>query len=166
MRGTNNDYRYLLKQTDSGYLIIFTDISRDIQNAERILLYSVIISIAGLAAVYVLVYFFSKKVFKPVEESYQKQKRFITDASHELKTPLAIIAANADVIEMEAGESEWSKSIKNQVGRMSSLVENMVEFSDGVRGLTLCHYPLLTWKHAKKNYMIHGHIHNDTQADY
>jgi len=129
VRGTNNDYRYLLKQTDSGYLIIFTDISRDIQNAERILLYSVIISIAGLAAVYVLVYFFSKKVFKPVEESYQKQKRFITDASHELKTPLAIIAANADVIEMEAGESEWSKSIKNQVGRMSSLVENMVELT-------------------------------------
>ena len=45
-------------------------------------------------------------------------------------------------------------------------VENMVEFSDGERGLTLCHYPLLTWKHAKKNYMIHGHIHNDTSADY
>ncbi|MCR4648441.1 MAG: HAMP domain-containing histidine kinase [Lachnospiraceae bacterium] len=129
VRGTNNAYRYLLKQTDSGYRIIFTDISRDIQNAKRVLLYSLIISIIGLAAVYVLVYFFSKKVFKPIEESYQKQKRFITDASHELKTPLAIIAANADVIEMEAGESEWSKSIKNQVGRMSSLVENMVELT-------------------------------------
>ena len=88
-----------------------------------------IISVVGLAAVYVLVYFFSKKVFKPIEESYQKQKRFITDASHELKTPLAIIAANADVIEIESGESEWSKSIKKQVGRMSSLVENMVELT-------------------------------------
>ena len=129
VRGTNNAYRYLLKQTDSGYQIIFTDISRDIQNAKRVLFYSLIISIIGLAAVYVLVYFFSKKVFKPIEESYQKQKRFITDASHELKTPLAIIAANADVIEMEEGESEWSKSIKNQVGRMSSLVENMVELT-------------------------------------
>ena len=127
--GTNNAYRYLIKETAGGYLIIFTDISRDIQNAKRVLLYSVIISIAGLAAVYVLVYFFSKKVFKPIEESYQKQKRFITDASHELKTPLAIIAANADVIEIEAGESEWSRSIKKQVGRMSSLVENMVELT-------------------------------------
>lgn len=45
-------------------------------------------------------------------------------------------------------------------------VENMVEFSDGERGLMLCHYPMLTWKHAKKNYMIHGHIHKRTQVDY
>ncbi len=129
VHGTNNAYRYLIKETADGYLIIFTDISRDIQSAKRVLLYSVIISVAGLAAVFVLVYFFSKKVFKPIEESYQKQKRFITDASHELKTPLAIIAANADVIELESGESEWSKSIKKQVGRMSSLVENMVELT-------------------------------------
>lgn len=129
LRGTDNAYRYLIKETDNGYMIVFTDISRDIQNAKRVLIYSLIISIIGLAAVYVLVYFFSKKVFKPIEESYQKQKRFITDASHELKTPLAIIAANADVIEIESGESEWTRSIKNQVVRTTSLVENMVELS-------------------------------------
>jgi len=128
-RGTNNGYRYLIKETDFGYMIVFIDISRDIQNAKRVLLYSMTISLVGLAAVYALVYFFSKKVFKPIEESYHKQKRFITDASHELKTPLAIIAANADVIEIESGESEWSKSIKKQVGRMTSLVENMVELT-------------------------------------
>ncbi len=45
-------------------------------------------------------------------------------------------------------------------------VDNLYEFSDGKRGITLCHYPMLTWKHAKKNYMIHGHIHADTSADY
>lgn len=45
-------------------------------------------------------------------------------------------------------------------------VDTMLEISDGTRGLTLCHYPMLTWKHAKKNFMIHGHIHADTSMDY
>jgi len=45
-------------------------------------------------------------------------------------------------------------------------VDNFLEISDGQHALTLCHYPLLTWNHAKKSYMIHGHIHNDTSSDY
>ena len=45
-------------------------------------------------------------------------------------------------------------------------VDHYVEISDGTRGITLCHYPLLTWKHKRKTYMIHGHIHNDTKSDY
>ena len=45
-------------------------------------------------------------------------------------------------------------------------VDNLTEFSDGVHGMTLCHYPLLTWKHKLRTYMIHGHIHNDTTSDY
>ena len=45
-------------------------------------------------------------------------------------------------------------------------IDPFLETTDGQRALTLCHYPLLTWKHAKRSYMIHGHIHNDTSADY
>ena len=45
-------------------------------------------------------------------------------------------------------------------------VDDFLTMTDGTRGITLCHYPLLTYKHAKKNYMIHGHIHNDTTSDY
>lgn len=45
-------------------------------------------------------------------------------------------------------------------------VDNFLEISDGVRAITLCHYPLLTWKHKLRTYMIHGHIHNDTSSDY
>ena len=45
-------------------------------------------------------------------------------------------------------------------------VDNLTEITDGIRGITLCHYPLLTWKHKLRTYMIHGHIHNDTSTDY
>ncbi|MCI6552828.1 MAG: hypothetical protein MR430_04755, partial [Lachnospiraceae bacterium] len=56
--------------------------------------------------------FFSGKITRPVIESYEKQKRFITDAGHEIKTPLAIIRADTEVLEMDLGESEWSSDIK------------------------------------------------------
>lgn len=72
---------------------------------------------------------FSRIIFKPVKESYQKQKQFITDASHELKTPLTIIEANTEVLEMEQGENEWLKSTHNQIERMSHLVQQMVSLT-------------------------------------
>ncbi len=59
----------------------------------------------------------SDKIIKPIAESYEKQKRFITDASHEIKTPLTIINANADVLEMDIGENEYLCEIKQQANR-------------------------------------------------
>ena len=71
----------------------------------------------------------SKKVIAPIQQSYVKQKQFITDASHELKTPLAIISSNTDVLEFEHGNSKWTKNIQNQVERLTSLVNSLVAFS-------------------------------------
>ena len=62
----------------------------------------------------------------PVVESLEKQKRFITDAGHELKTPLAVISANIDVLEIESGKSEWTISIKNQIKRLNDLIKNLL----------------------------------------
>ena len=76
-----------------------------------------------------MIYFFSGKVLKPVSESYEKQKRFITDASHEIKTPLTIIDANTEVIEMMEGENEWTQSTRKQVARLTSLTEKLVFLS-------------------------------------
>lgn len=73
--------------------------------------------------------FWSKKIFRPVAESYDKQKRFITDACHEIKTPLTIIDANTEVIEMMSGESEWTKNTRDQVKRLTSLTNQMVALS-------------------------------------
>ena len=75
------------------------------------------------------IYRFSNNALKPVRNSIEKQKQFITDASHELKTPLAIISADADVLEICEGESEWLTSIKEQTERLSVLVRNLVDLS-------------------------------------
>ncbi len=64
------------------------------------------------------------------------------------------------------GNHDGSWMGKVDLPRYFSSVDTMLEISDGKHGLTLCHYPLLTWKHAKRSYMIHGHINNDTSADY
>lgn len=72
------------------------------------------------------VWFFSGYVVKPVRESSEKQKTFITNAGHEIKTPLTIIDANTDVIELTAGESEWTRSTRNQIKRLSKLTEQLI----------------------------------------
>ena len=64
------------------------------------------------------------------------------------------------------GNHDGSWMTKVDVSRYFASVDLMLELSDGCHALTLCHYPLLTWKHAKKSYMVHGHIHNDTGADF
>ena len=87
------------------------------------------ISVAALAVVFVLVVLVSKAVVKPVAESYEKQKQFITDASHELKTPLTIISANAEILELDVGENEWIGSIKRQVARLTEMTNNLVYLS-------------------------------------
>lgn len=87
---------------------------------------SSIISGVGLALVYALVACLSGMAIKPTAESYAKQRRFVTDASHEPKTPLSVINANTEVIEITDGESEWTKGIHEQVARMAQLTERLV----------------------------------------
>ncbi|MBR1743651.1 MAG: GHKL domain-containing protein [Lachnospiraceae bacterium] len=127
--GLKDSYRYKRVATDTGCMIIFLDRRSELNTFKNNLLTSITASLAGLLAVFILVTIFSRIVFRPVEESYQKQKRFITDASHEIKTPLTIIDANIEVIEMLHEESEWTKSIRNQVKRLSSLTKHLVMLS-------------------------------------
>lgn len=110
-------------------LYIFLDCERELNTFRDFLIASTAASLLGIALVFLMVVFFSKILVKPIAESYEKQKRFITDASHELKTPLAIIDANTEVLEMEQGENEWTVSIHNQVARLSSLTQKLVFLS-------------------------------------
>ena len=71
----------------------------------------------------------SKKAVKPLAEAYEKQNLFITNASHELKTPLTIISANNEMLEIENGENEYSQAINKQINKMNSMVKNLTMLS-------------------------------------
>lgn len=127
--GFTDIYRYRVADCEDGTRIIFVDCRQELESFRNTLVYSVGVSLLGFLAVFMLVLFWSKKIFKPVAESYSKQKRFITDASHEIKTPLTIIDANTEVIEMVNGESEWTKNTRDQVKRLTALTNQMVALS-------------------------------------
>ena len=124
--GFIQDYRYAVKSADKGVRIIFLYCQRELENFRSVLIISSAISVCGMLAVFVLLLFFSGRIVKPVSESYEKQKRFITDAGHEIKTPLTIIDADADIIEMEHGESEWLSDIKKQTRRLTMLTNDLI----------------------------------------
>lgn len=128
-RGFMDVYRYRMVKKETEYMIIFVDRSREIASFHTLMNASVLLSVLGMLAVFCLVYIFSKRVFRPVEVSYQKQKQFITDASHELKTPITIISANVELLELEGQENAWTQSIQHQVQRLTALTEQMVMLS-------------------------------------
>lgn len=127
--GFIGSYRFLKVETNVGDLILFLNCQRELDSYESFVKNSVLISIGVILSVLVLIILVSKRVIAPIQETYLKQKQFITGASHELKTPLAIISSNADVLEMMNGDSKWTQNIHNQVDRLSSLVNSLVVFS-------------------------------------
>lgn len=129
--GVIDSYRYYyVKNSDAQQsMIIFVDFQRDVESSVALVFISSIVGIVFILLLIFPIYRFSNNALKPVKNSIEKQKQFITDASHELKTPLAIISADADVLEICEGESEWIASIKEQTKRLNVLVKNLVELS-------------------------------------
>ena len=128
--GKYGDYRYQKSIKADGLTYVgFVDIKERIDAFHRFLLLSSLISIGAFAILFVLILIGSKIVFKPSEEAYKNQKRFITNASHELKTPLTIISADLDLIEMDKGKDEWSESIRDQVNRLNEMTNQLVILS-------------------------------------
>ena len=96
---------------------------------QSFLLAASLVFIAGSLVVLLVVILTSKRMVKPVEESYEKQKQFITDANHELKTPLTLIRTNLDIMEAETGSSEWLSDVREETGIMTELVNQLVELA-------------------------------------
>lgn len=117
---------YTVKDESYGKLIVFMDNRITEANIRAVGLYSLIFGSMGLFLLFCMVLFLAKWLTKPVEEAFHKQKIFVSDVSHELKTPLAVITANADTLESEIGESKWLGYIKNEAYKMSGLVNNML----------------------------------------
>ena len=124
-KGFYGDYRFLISKTD-GAIVAFLDCSRELSTFTDFLKISVLIGLCSLIVVGLLVVLFSGLVVRPVQKNYAAQKRFITDANHELKTPLTVIGASCDVLEMQSGENEWVSNIRAQVKRLTALTEQLV----------------------------------------
>ena len=125
-RAFYKNFRYARFESEIGETYIFLDCINDKKMFISFLNYSVVFSVLGFTVTIVVIILVSKKVFKPVKESYEKQKRFITNAGHELNTPLSIISANAQILAIDLGENEWLDGIEKQVERMNKLVRNLV----------------------------------------
>jgi len=122
-------FRYRRCESSDGSYIIFLDCTRQIHTFRNILYVSLMVALLALMVTFLLVIILSKKSLAPVARSIESQKRFITDASHELKTPLTVIASHADILCMENENNEWAQGIRRETGRMASLVNDLVLLS-------------------------------------
>ncbi|WP_288622692.1 HAMP domain-containing sensor histidine kinase [uncultured Streptococcus sp.] len=126
-RYNNHTYSYLVTdESDDSTLIVVLDSTNQIEDNMTLLHLSLWMSGVSLAFFVLMVSIFSGRVIKPFIRNYERQRRFITNAGHELKTPLAIISANNELVEMMNGESEWTKSTNDQVERMTGLINSLV----------------------------------------
>ena len=128
-RGWLSNYRYRVFVVESGYGVVFVDGSSTLAMLMQSMTIAGLVLLSIAALVLFLIILLSKRVVKPIAESYDKQKQFVTDANHELKTPLTLILANLDIAEAELGENEWLEDIRIESQRMAELVNQLVALS-------------------------------------
>ncbi len=128
-RGWIYNYRYRVFSTEKGYGVVLVDGSMSRSSLMQSMTIAGFVLLGCAALVLILIFLLSKKAVKPIAESYEKQKQFITDANHELKTPLTLILANLDIAEAELGKNEWLDDIRSEGHRMTELVNQLVALS-------------------------------------
>lgn len=119
-------FRYVRSVEESEIRITFLDCGRTLDSFYSFLWVSIGMALLGFAVIFVVIVFFADRMIRPVAESYEKQKRFITDAGHEIKTPLTIINANVDILEMDMGDNECLHDIRQQTERLTLLTNELV----------------------------------------
>ena len=122
-------YRYRVQPVENGTMYLFLDCSSELYNSIYMLILSLMIAGAALLLISMMVILFSKRAIRPIEESYDKQRKFITNAGHELKTPLAIIDSCTEVLEMTEGENKWTEGIHEQVGRLTTMTAELISMA-------------------------------------
>ncbi len=147
--GTYNGYLYRISDAKraSGKVIILLDNGMQISSLFTVLFISVGAGIFGWLLMLLLVILLSKKTIAPVARSIEKQKQFVTNAGHEIKTPLAIILANTDAMELHNGENKWSKNIRAQTLRLSGLMQNLLmlaKMDESSAKLPMCSFDIST----------------------
>jgi len=127
--GTKGHYMYLITESGGKNTGVFLNIETKMDAVNNLLLLSGIACVGGILIASLLVFIFSKKAIQPLIRNAVQQKQFITDAGHELKTPLTVISANMDALELKTAPNEWIDSTREQLSGMGSLVNNMIYLS-------------------------------------
>lgn len=122
-------YAYKIKKNSQGTQIYFLDESLLMSESREILRFSVLLGIIACLLYTGLLIIFSRRAIRPIIEAEKRQREFITNAGHELKTPLTVISANTEMQEMTTGEDEWTKSNKEQVQRLTRLINNLISMA-------------------------------------
>ncbi len=130
VRGTVNGYvYYAVQQSDGSVLYAFLNISEQINSVARLVLITLALGAVLWLLIFLVVNLLSAKAIAPIAENIEKQRQFITDAGHELKTPLAVIVSNVDVQELHSGKTKWLDNIRAQALRLSELTKQMLTLS-------------------------------------
>ena len=119
-------YAYRIAAADDGLLVVILDCTRDMAAVNAFLRYSLMFGLLSILIFVLIVTVLSKRAIRPFQENLENQKRFITNAGHELKTPIAIISANAEAMELISGKNEWTENILKQVARLSKLISDLI----------------------------------------
>ena len=128
-KGYYGSYRYLVKRDEKGITVLFLNVAFQIQSMRTLFFVSLATGLGSLLTVFILILLFSRRAVRPYMKNMERQKQFITDAGHELKTPLTSIATSADIAAMEHEGDEWIQNIRRQTARLTKLVGDMVTLS-------------------------------------
>ncbi len=127
--GFRDQLRFAVSAEGDTVRVTFLDCGRQLDVFRTFLLASVGIALCGFLLVFLMLFFLSGRIIRPIAESYEKQARFITDAGHELKTPLTVIRANVDLLEADVGQNESLADIRQQSERLADLTNDLVRLS-------------------------------------
>ena len=127
--GYYQGYRFLVQAGEEDTAVVFLNSERELQSMRSLLLLTLVVALSCIVVVFVLVVLFSRRAILPYVRNLEAQKQFITNASHELKTPLTAIATSADVLAMEYPEDEWVPGIQAQAAKLAKLITNLVTLS-------------------------------------
>lgn len=128
-QGEYGDFIYSMLFTENGFRLCVIDQSPQQAFMDQVMLTTVLCSFVALIILFIIVYFLSYWIVRPIETALKKQQQFISDASHELKTPLTIISANTDILKNDYGNVQWLANIQQQVSRMNTLVGEMLSLA-------------------------------------
>ena len=125
---------YQVTEEDGEKQLIVVDARLEMMNARQVLRTTVLVALAEDALLFVGAVLLIRRAVRPVDEAMEKQKQFVWDASHELKTPLAVISANAEAVAAEAGESKALSYIRSEVKRTDQLIQNLLTLARMEKG--------------------------------